>query len=93
MVEIPLDPLKTPQQNAARYYKNYTKAKTAETMLTLQLEKGAQEAAYLDSVLDSVSQAEGTETWRKSARSWWRPATSAAGPRPGPDEAARRKSP
>ena len=28
-VEIPLDPLKTPQQNAARYYKNYTKAKTA----------------------------------------------------------------
>ena len=58
-VEIPLDPLKTPQQNAARYYKNYTKAKTAETMLTLQLEKGAQEAAYLDSVLDSVSRAEG----------------------------------
>ena len=58
-MEIPLDPLKTPQQNAARYYKNYTKAKTAETMLTLQLEKGAQEAAYLDSVLDSVSRAEG----------------------------------
>ena len=28
-------------------------------MLTLQLEKGAQEAAYLDSVLDSVSRAEG----------------------------------
>ena len=58
-LEIRLDPLLTPQQNAARYYKNYTKAKTAETMLTLQLEKGAQEAAYLDSVLDSVSRAEG----------------------------------
>ncbi len=58
-IEIPLDPLKTPQQNAARYYKLYTKARTAETMLTLQLEKGAGELLYLDSVLDSVSRAEG----------------------------------
>lgn len=58
-IEIPLDPLKTPQQNAAQYYKLYTKARTAETMLTLQLEKGAGELLYLDSVLDSVSRAEG----------------------------------
>ena len=29
-VAIPLDPLLTPQQNAAKYYKRYTKAKTAE---------------------------------------------------------------
>lgn len=58
-IEIPLDPLKTPQQNAARYYKAYTKAKTAEEMLTIQLEKGAAEGAYLDSVLDSISRAEG----------------------------------
>ena len=27
---IPLDPLLTPQQNAAKYYKEYNKAKTAE---------------------------------------------------------------
>lgn len=59
IVEIPLDPLKTPQQNAAKYYKNYTKAKTAEKMLKIQLEKGEGERAYLDSVLDSVSRAEG----------------------------------
>ncbi|MDD5863718.1 MAG: NFACT RNA binding domain-containing protein [Firmicutes bacterium] len=58
-VEIPLDPLKTPQQNAAKYYKAYTKAKTAQEMLTIQLEKGAAEKEYLDSVLDSVSRAEG----------------------------------
>ena len=58
-LEIPLDPLKTPQQNAARYYKLYAKAKTAEEMLTLQLEKGARERDYLDSVLESVSRAEG----------------------------------
>lgn len=58
-IDIPLDPLKTPQQNAAKYYKAYTKAKTAEEMLTIQLDKGAAEAAYLDSVLDSISRAEG----------------------------------
>ena len=58
-LDIPLDPMKTPQQNAARYYKLYTKAKTAEEMLTLQLEKGRQEREYLDSVLESVDRAEG----------------------------------
>ncbi len=58
-LDIPLDPLKTPQQNAARYFKLYTKAKTAEEMLTIQLEKGAVEKEYLDSVLESVSRATG----------------------------------
>ena len=58
-IDIPLDPRKSPQQNAAQYYKKYTKAKTAEAMLTLQLEKGAKEKEYLDSVLDAVSRAEG----------------------------------
>ncbi len=58
-IDIPLDPLKTPQQNAARYYKLYTKAKTAEEMLTLQLEKGEAERVYLESVLDAISRAEG----------------------------------
>ena len=58
-IDIPLDPMKNPQQNAARYYKAYTKAKTAQEMLTIQLEKGAAERDYLDSVLDSISRAEG----------------------------------
>ena len=58
-VEIPLDRLKTPQQNAAKYYKAYTKARTAEEMLTIQLEKGRKELEYLNSVLDSVFRAEG----------------------------------
>ncbi|MBR5533921.1 MAG: NFACT family protein, partial [Ruminiclostridium sp.] len=58
-IEIPLDPMKNPQQNAAKYYKAYTKAKTAQEMLTIQLEKGAAERDYLDSVLDSISRAEG----------------------------------
>ncbi|MCD7927492.1 MAG: NFACT family protein [Oscillospiraceae bacterium] len=59
MVDVPLDPLLTPQQNAAKYYKEYNKAKTAESVLTLQLKKGEEELAYLESVLDSISRAEG----------------------------------
>ena len=42
-VDIPLDPLLTPQQNAAKYYKEYNKAKTAEEMRTIQIEKGEKE--------------------------------------------------
>lgn len=58
-VEIPLDPLLTPQQNAAKYYKEYNKAKTAERMLTQQLEKNRRELEYLNSVLENIDLAEG----------------------------------
>ena len=58
-VEIKLDPLLTPQQNAAKYYKEYNKAKTAEEMLTIQLDKGRKELDYLNSVLEAISLAEG----------------------------------
>ena len=58
-VDIPLDPLLTPQQNAARYYRDYTKAKKAEEMLAIQLEKNRRELDYLDSVLQMVTLSEG----------------------------------
>ena len=58
-VDIKLDPLLTPQQNAAKYYKEYNKAKTAEGVLTVQLEKGRKELEYLNSVLESIQLAEG----------------------------------
>lgn len=58
-IEIALDPLLTPQQNAAKYYKDYNKAKTAEEMLTVQLEKGRGELEYLNSVLENIALAEG----------------------------------
>ena len=58
-VDIPLDPLLTPQQNAAKYYKEYNKAKTAQVMLTKQLEKNRRELDYLNSVLDTIPLAEG----------------------------------
>ena len=55
---IKLDILKTPQQNAAKYYKDYTKAKTAEVHLKEQIKKGETEVDYLESVLDSIEKAE-----------------------------------
>ena len=57
-IMIPLDPLLTPQQNAARYYKQYNKAKTAEKILSEQMEKGRAEHAYLESVLAEIADAE-----------------------------------
>ena len=57
-VDIPLDVRLSPQENAARYFKQYAKAKTAERVLTEQLEKGREELTYLESVVQELSQAE-----------------------------------
>ncbi len=57
-IEIPLDPLKTPQENAAAYYKEYNKAKTAEKYLGELIINGEKEEAYLASVVDIISRAE-----------------------------------
>ncbi len=57
LVTIPLDRMKTPQQNAAAYYKEYTKAKTAESYLTRLIEENIRDGEYLDSVLDALERA------------------------------------
>ena len=57
-MDIPLDVRLSPQENAARYFKQYAKAKTAEKYLTAQLQKGGEELQYLESVLQELSQAE-----------------------------------
>ena len=57
-VEIRLDVRLTPQQNAQRYFKQYNKAKTAEEMLTQQIERGRADLEYLESVLVSLGEAE-----------------------------------
>lgn len=64
-VEIKIDPLLTPQQNAAKYYKEYNKAKNAESALTVQIEKGESDLRYLDSVLENLSLAEGERDLRE----------------------------
>ena len=57
-IEIQLKPDLSPQQNAARFYKDYTKAKNAEKILTEQMAQGEIEAEYLGTVLDELSRAE-----------------------------------
>ena len=54
-IDIPLDPLLTPQQNAAKYYKRYTKAKTAEKHLREQIDKAIAERDYLESVQGEIA--------------------------------------
>ena len=56
--EIALDPRSTPQQNAAKYYKDYNKAKNAEKSLTEQIRLGESELEYLDSVIEEIALAE-----------------------------------
>ena len=58
LIDIPLDPLLSPQQNAAKNYKQYNKLKTAEFHLREQIEKAENERAYLESVLQELAQAE-----------------------------------
>ena len=57
-VDIPLSPILSPQQNAAKFYKDYTRMKTAEKELTRQIEIGGQELSYLRSVLEELGRAE-----------------------------------
>ena len=57
-ITVPLDPLLTPQQNAAKYYKRYTRARNAEKALSEQMELARRDIAYLESVLEELSKAE-----------------------------------
>ena len=56
-VEIKLDIMKTPAQNAQHYYSEYKKSITAEEKLTEQIEKGEEELQYIDSVFDALTRA------------------------------------
>ena len=57
-IEIPLSPLLSPQQNAAKFYKDYARMKTAEKELTRQIELGQGELDYLKSVLEELNRAD-----------------------------------
>ena len=57
-IEVALSPLLSPQQNAAKYYKDYARMKTAEKELTRQIELGQQELQYLQSVLEELNRAD-----------------------------------
>ena len=57
-IEIPLSPLLSPQQNAAKFYKDYARMKTAEKELTRQIQLGEEELEYLKSVLEELNRAD-----------------------------------
>ena len=57
-VDIPLSPILSPQQNAAKFYKDYTRMKNAEKELTHQMALGQEELTYLESVLEELSRAD-----------------------------------
>ena len=57
-IAIPLDPLLTPQQNAAKYYKRYAKAKTAERYLQEQMDIARRDLDYIESVMEELGRAE-----------------------------------
>ena len=58
VVDIPLSVTLSPQQNAAKYYKDYARMKTAEKELTKQIALGQEEREYLQSVLEELGRAE-----------------------------------
>ena len=58
-IEIALDPLKTPQQNAAAMFKDYNKRKAASEHLTKLIADGEAQLDYLNSVLELIQAAEG----------------------------------
>lgn len=57
-ITIALDERLSPQQNAAQYYKRYAKAKAAEGHLSRQMALTRRDISYLDSVLQTLEQAE-----------------------------------
>ena len=57
-IEIPLKPNLSPQQNAAKFYKDYAKAKHAEKILTEQISVGEIEVQYFAAVLEELDRAE-----------------------------------
>ena len=68
VLTIPLDPLLTPQQNAAKYFKRYNKAKSAEIHLREQISKAESERTYLDSVLQEIAQSETEQEFHEIRR-------------------------
>ena len=57
-IEISLSPKLSPQENAAKYYKDYTRMKNAEKILSDLIAAGERESEYLQSVLLELDRVE-----------------------------------
>ncbi|MDP4082976.1 MAG: NFACT RNA binding domain-containing protein [Bacillota bacterium] len=56
-VLIPLDPKKSPSENAQKYFSKYQKAKNAVSIVHEQIEKALEEVKYFDTLLQQVQTA------------------------------------
>lgn len=56
-IEIELDPLLSPSDNAQRYFKKYTKAKNSLSAVKEQMAQAHEEIAYLDNLLQQLTSA------------------------------------
>ncbi|WP_040204906.1 Rqc2 family fibronectin-binding protein [Neobacillus jeddahensis] len=54
---IPLDPRKTPSENAQKYFSKYQKAKNAVAVVVEQIEMAREEVAYFDNLIQQVQAA------------------------------------
>lgn len=54
---IPLDPRKTPSENAQKYFSRYQKAKNAASIVVEQIEKAEEEVKYFDNLLQQIQAA------------------------------------
>ncbi len=57
-IEIKLDPRLSPAKNQQKMYKQYSKCKTAKTVLSEQIKKWEAELSYLETVKDFLERAE-----------------------------------
>lgn len=57
MVTISLDPLKSPSDNAQRYFTKYQKAKTARKIVQEQIEKANEEVLYFETLIQQMETA------------------------------------
>ena len=58
VISIAISPILSPQQNAAKFYKDYTRMKNAEKELSRQIALGTEELSYLQSVLEELNRAQ-----------------------------------
>ena len=56
-ITIPLDPNKSPSENAQKYYRKYNKLKTAKVEIEKQIEATEAEIAYLEGILQQLESA------------------------------------
>ncbi len=56
-IVIPLDPRKTPSENAQKYFSKYQKAKNSVSIVIEQIEKAREEVLYFENLLQQVQSA------------------------------------